>query len=87
MREGIAVGSYTTDDARLDLEHLRDPAGGESVERLAACIERLETRAEGAERVCEAAAEMIAPSAKRDLFQQRQTRFLQALAEWRETQS
>jgi hypothetical protein len=39
-----------------------------------------------AERVCEAAAEVAAPTLKHDLMQQRQTRFLRALAEWREAQ-
>lgn len=54
------VADYTADDARRDLDLLREQTGLDSVNRLAAHIERLEARAEAAERVCEAAAEMVA---------------------------
>jgi ribosome-binding ATPase YchF (GTP1/OBG family) len=80
------MGDYTAEDAERDLDFLRAETADDSVGRLAEYIERLEARAESAERVCEAAAEVAAPSVKRDLMQQRQTRFLLALAEWRETQ-
>jgi hypothetical protein len=80
------VTDYTTDDARRDLEALRAQTEGDSLDRVAAHVERLEARVEAAERVCEAAVEVIAPSVKGDLMQRRQTRFLRALAEWREAQ-
>jgi hypothetical protein len=80
------VAEYSTEDARLDLAILREQANPESAGRLGDYLATLETRTESAERVCRAAAEMIAPSSKRDTFQQRQTAFLQALAEWRATQ-
>jgi len=79
------VTDYTSDDARRDLDSLREQTGSDSIDRLAAHLARLEARAESAERVCEAAAEVAAPTVKRDLMQHRTTRFLRALAEWRET--
>jgi DNA-binding transcriptional regulator YbjK len=85
-RQGGTVAVYTAHEARRDLDHLRQQTGAESVNRLAEYLESLEARAVSAERVCVAAAEVVAPSAKRDLVQQRQTRFLRALAEWREAQ-
>jgi hypothetical protein len=80
------MADYTSDDARRDLDLLRERSGEDAVDRLAVHIEQLEARAESAERVCLAAAEVAAPTVKRDLMQQRQTRFLRALAEWRERQ-
>ncbi|PKQ16839.1 MAG: hypothetical protein CVT67_03495 [Actinobacteria bacterium HGW-Actinobacteria-7] len=80
------MADYTAQDAQRDLDLLRAQAPGESVEYLAEYIERLEARTEAAERVCRAAAEVAAPTVKRDLMQHRQTRFLRELAEWREMQ-
>jgi hypothetical protein len=84
--EGGTMDDYCADDARRDLDRLREHADAECVDRLAAYVERLEGRVVSAERVCEAAAEVAAPTLKHDLMQQRQTRFLRALAEWREAQ-
>ena len=81
------MADYSADDAKRDLDSLRKHADPDAANRLAAFIDQLEARAQSAERVCAAAAEVAAPTVKRDLMQQRQTRFLRALAEWRETQS
>ena len=79
------MAEYSANDARRDLKLLSELTADDSVNRLAKYTDWLEARAESAERVCEAAAEVV-PSVKRDLVQQRQTRFLRALAEWREAQ-
>ncbi len=80
------MADYCAEDARRDLESLRLQPSADPAARLGEYLEALEARAQSAERVCSAAAEMIAPSSKRDTFQQRQTAFLQALAEWRAAQ-
>jgi len=81
---GEVMADYTADDAKQDLDLLRSQGSGLAVDRLGGYVERLEARALAAERVCEAAVEVIAPSVKGDPMQQRQTRYLRALAEWRE---
>ena len=83
---GTALVDYTADDARRDLDHLREQSDADSVDRISSYVERIEVRVQSAERVCVAAAEVAAPTVKRDLMQQRQTRFLRALAEWRAEQ-
>ncbi|MEI7813758.1 MAG: hypothetical protein WCJ13_03075 [Coriobacteriia bacterium] len=81
------MADYSADDAKRDLDLLKERADPDAADRLATFIDQLEARAQAAERVCAAAAEVAAPTVKRDLMQQRQTRFLRALAEWREAQS
>ena len=77
------MSGYTADDARRDLAILRESADADTSQRLADYIARIEARAESAETVCVAAVEISSPTVKRDQMQQRQTRFLRALAEWR----
>ena len=84
---GESVVEYDAEDAKRDLDLLgRKATDAEAANRLAEYIGQLEARAASAERVCFAAAEVAAPTVKRDLMQQRQTRFLRALAEWRALQ-
>ncbi|NTU70450.1 MAG: hypothetical protein HGB10_01295 [Coriobacteriia bacterium] len=80
------MSDYTSEDAREDLALLRAEHNPEAAQRIAAHLESVQARLEAAERVCVAAAEIAAPTVKRDVMQHRMTRFLRTLAEWREEQ-